>query len=177
MGLAISALSLRCRSGLAEGPVDPPLRASGRASVKIGKPDKFTFHPTFSPAAVRLPDLVRVAGMRWTIAACFEEAKGEVGLDHYEVRSWTGWHRHITFAMLAHAHLTIARQAAAGGRRHRPARDGSAAVHRPRGTPPPLASDLGVPARSPSDRSLVDMAPTPPAACQTLPPAQTNQNP
>jgi SRSO17 transposase len=144
---------------------------------KIGKPDKFTFYLTFSPAAVRLPDLVRVAGTRWTIEACFEEAKGEVGLDHYEVRSWTGWHRHITFAMLAHAYLTTVRQAAAGGRRHRPARDGSVAVHRPRGTPPRLASGLGVPARSPSDRGLVDMAPTPPAARQTMPLDTTDQNP
>jgi SRSO17 transposase len=47
--------------------------------------------------------------MRWTIEACFEAAQGEVGLDHYEVRSWTGWHRHITLAMLAHAYLTIVR--------------------------------------------------------------------
>jgi len=40
-----------------------------------------------------------VAGTRWSIAQPFEAAKGEVGLDHYEVRSWTGWYRHITFAM------------------------------------------------------------------------------
>ena len=52
--------------------------------------------------------------MRWTIKACFEAAKGEVGLDQYEVRSWTGWHRHITLAMLAHAYLAALRRAAGG---------------------------------------------------------------
>ena len=40
---------------------------------------------------------------------CFEEAKGEVGLDQYEVRSWTGWYRHITLAMWAYALLTVVR--------------------------------------------------------------------
>ena len=58
---------------------------------------------------------MRVAGTRWTIEACFEAAKGEVGLDQYEVRSWTGWHRHVTLAMLAHAYLAVVREAAVGG--------------------------------------------------------------
>ncbi len=38
-----------------------------------------------------------------------EEAKGEVGMDQYEVRSWAGWYRHITLAMWAHALLTVLR--------------------------------------------------------------------
>ena len=63
-----------------------------------------------------MAELVRVAGARWTIEECFEAAKGEVGLDQYEVRSWTGWHRHITLAMLAHAYLAVLRHAAAGGK-------------------------------------------------------------
>ena len=58
---------------------------------------------------------MRVAGTRWTIAECFEEAKGEVGLDQYEVRKWDGWYRHITLAMLAHACLAVIRSYAAGG--------------------------------------------------------------
>ncbi len=53
-----------------------------------------------------MAELVRVAGRRWTIEECFEEANGEVGLDQYEVRRWDGWYRHITLAMLAHAYLT-----------------------------------------------------------------------
>ena len=55
---------------------------------------------------------MRVAGARWTIEQLFEAAKGEVGLDHYEVRSWTGWYRHITLAMWALALLTVMRAGA-----------------------------------------------------------------
>jgi SRSO17 transposase len=53
--------------------------------------------------------LVEIAGSRWHIESCFEEAKGEVGLDHYEVRSWSGWYRHITLVCLAHAFLSVLR--------------------------------------------------------------------
>ena len=52
---------------------------------------------------------MRVAGRRWAIEECFEEAKGQVGLDQYEVRKWDGWYRHITLAMLAHAYLAVIR--------------------------------------------------------------------
>src|SRR3954452_13432379 len=51
---------------------------------------------------------------RRSYESCFEEAKGETGLDEDEVRSWTGWHRHITLSMLAHAYLTVVRQSAIG---------------------------------------------------------------
>jgi SRSO17 transposase len=56
-----------------------------------------------------LSTLVRVAGQRWQIEQSFETAKGECGLDHYEVRHWQGWYRHITLAMLAHAVLAVLR--------------------------------------------------------------------
>ena len=52
---------------------------------------------------------MRVAGSRWIIESSFEAAKGEVGLDHYEVRSWTAWYRHMTLAMWALALLTVMR--------------------------------------------------------------------
>ena len=55
---------------------------------------------------------MRVAGTRWTIEECFQEAKGQVGLDQYEVRKWKGWYQHITLAMLAHAGLVVVRQKA-----------------------------------------------------------------
>ena len=48
-----------------------------------------------------------MAGTRWAIEECFEEAKGQVGLDQYEVRRWDSWYRHITRAMLAHAYLSV----------------------------------------------------------------------
>ena len=50
--------------------------------------------------------MAKAAGSRWNIQECFEMAKDEVGLDQYEVRSWVGWYRHITFAMFAIAFLT-----------------------------------------------------------------------
>src|SRR5664280_2740658 len=56
-----------------------------------------------------LATLVRVAGQRWLIEQSFETAKGECGLDHYEVRHWQGWYRHITLSMLAHAVLSVLR--------------------------------------------------------------------
>ena len=63
----------------------------------------------FAPQVTVLATVVQVAGGRWTVERCFEEAKGEVGLDQYEVRSWTGWYRHITLAMWAYALLTVLR--------------------------------------------------------------------
>ena len=110
---------------------------------KLAQPEAFTFYLTLSPDTVALSDLVRVAGTRWTIEACFEAAKGEVGLDQYEVRSWTGWHRHITLAMLAHAYLAVLRCTAGGEKRRTRSPSRSAAAHRPRTAPPALASGLG----------------------------------
>jgi SRSO17 transposase len=57
--------------------------------------------------------LVRVAGARWAIEDLFELAKGDCGLDEYEVRSWVGWHRHVTLSLLALATLTAIRSRAA----------------------------------------------------------------
>jgi hypothetical protein len=54
-----------------------------------------------------LPELVRVAGSRWSVEECFQTAKNETGLDHYQVRKHIAWYRHITLAMVAHAHLAF----------------------------------------------------------------------
>ena len=56
-----------------------------------------------------LGELVRVAGVRWAVEETFQQAKGEVGLDHDQVRRWTAWYRHITLALLAHAFLAVVR--------------------------------------------------------------------
>jgi SRSO17 transposase len=56
-----------------------------------------------------LEQLVKVAGQRWNIEQGFELAKGECGLEHYEVRKWQAWYRHITLALLAHAFLVAVR--------------------------------------------------------------------
>jgi SRSO17 transposase len=68
-----------------------------------------TAYVVFAPHESALETVVRVAGSRWTVESCFEAAKGEVGLDQYEVRSWAGWYRHITLAMWAYALLTVLR--------------------------------------------------------------------
>jgi SRSO17 transposase len=72
-------------------------------------PMELTAYVVFAPQAATLPEVVGVAGSRWTIESGVEEAKGEVGLDQYEVRSWTAWYRHITLAMWALALLTVMR--------------------------------------------------------------------
>jgi SRSO17 transposase len=54
-----------------------------------------------------LQEVVSAAGTRWSIEECFESSKGEVGLDQYEVRSYQGWYRHMTLAMMAHALLAF----------------------------------------------------------------------
>ena len=121
-GVAESAW-VRCSAGNgAKGPrvydwaaVDiRPLREPGKghwllARRSIAKPGELAYYVCFGPAGTSLEELVRVAGTRWAIEECLEEAKGEVGLDQYEVRRWDGWYRHITLAMLAHAYLTAIR--------------------------------------------------------------------
>jgi SRSO17 transposase len=70
---------------------------------------ELAFYACYAPAATPLVGLVRIAGTRWAVEEGFEQAKGEVGLDHYEVRKWPGWYRHITLALLAHAFLAVTR--------------------------------------------------------------------
>ena len=78
----------------------------------VSDPTELAHYLCFGPAGTPLRELVRVAGARWAIEESFQSAKGEVGLDQYQVRRWDGWYRHITLAMLAHAFLTVTRAAA-----------------------------------------------------------------
>jgi SRSO17 transposase len=71
----------------------------------------------FCPPTTSLAELVAVAGARWAIEESFQTAKGEVGLDHYQVRRYDAWYRHITLACLAHAYLTVTRAATDGEKR------------------------------------------------------------
>jgi SRSO17 transposase len=75
--------------------------------------DERAYYLCRGPAATPWRELVRVAGARWAVEECFEQAKGECGLDEYEVRSWTGWRRHVTLSMFALAVLTVIRARAA----------------------------------------------------------------
>ena len=94
-----------------------PLGERGRgywllARRSIAKPDELAYYVCFGPSGTAMAELVKVAGRRWAIEECFEEAKGQVGLDQYEVRRWDSWYRHITLAMLAHAYLAVIRHQA-----------------------------------------------------------------
>jgi SRSO17 transposase len=73
----------------------------------LTRKDEIASYLVYAPADTPLEELVRVAGTRWTIEAVFKLAKGQVGLDQYEVRSYQGWYRHITLALLALAVLAI----------------------------------------------------------------------
>jgi SRSO17 transposase len=75
----------------------------------LSDPSKRAYYRVSGPAATTLEEAVQVAGRRWSIEEGLEEAKGEVGLDQYEVRGYRTWYRHITLALLAHAVLVVAR--------------------------------------------------------------------
>ena len=89
-----------------------PLREPGKgywllARRSVANPGELACYVCYGPAGTTLEELARVAGARWAIEECFEEAKGQVGLDQYEVRRWEGWYRRFTLAMLAHAYLSV----------------------------------------------------------------------
>jgi SRSO17 transposase len=84
--------------------VDPDHQYMIRRSIDDGE---LAFYHCYNPHHAGFGELVHVAGARWPIEECFGSAKNEVGLDHYQVRTWDAWHRHITLAMLAHTFLAI----------------------------------------------------------------------
>jgi SRSO17 transposase len=84
-------------------------------------PTDLAYYLCYGPPSTPLRELVRVAGTRWAIEESFQSAKGQVGLDQYQVRRYDAWYRHITLVMLAHAFLAVTRtRAAKGGLQHRP---------------------------------------------------------
>jgi len=79
----------------------------------LSDPTDLAYYRVYGPEGTPLEEMVRVAGARWSIEESIKGAKGEVGLDQYEVRRWDAWYRHITLALLAHAYLEVTRAAAA----------------------------------------------------------------
>ena len=75
----------------------------------VEDPKELTAYTVFCVEGMTLGALARVAGSRWRVKIGFEEAKGVVGLAHYEVRSWHGWHRHVVLSLFAHAFLAAIR--------------------------------------------------------------------
>ena len=80
----------------------------------LDQDEELAYYLAAGPARTTLTRLAKTAGARWSIEGGFETAKQEVGLADYEVRSWTGWHRHITLSLLAHAVLAVVRKVASG---------------------------------------------------------------
>jgi SRSO17 transposase len=79
------------------------------ARRSLSDPKQLAYYLAYAPARTSLQTLVRIASSRYTVEQCIEEAKGETGLDEYEVRFWHSWYRHITLSMMAHAWLASIR--------------------------------------------------------------------
>ena len=71
--------------------------------------ERLAYFLIFAKQATTLEAMVQAIGSRWTVEQCIEVGKGEVGLADYEVRSWHGWYRHVTLALVAQAFLTVMR--------------------------------------------------------------------
>ncbi len=90
---------IESRGGLPTTPVWLVIRRN------LEQPDEVKFYFSNAPETIPLQDLVRLSGMRWPVEMIFEEGKGEIGFDHYETRSWLGWHHHMLLVALAHHFL------------------------------------------------------------------------
>jgi SRSO17 transposase len=71
---------------------------------RVDDPSQKTYYFVFAPQGTILPEMVKAIGARWHIEENFENGK-DLGMDHYEVRSFIGWYRHITLVLLALAYL------------------------------------------------------------------------
>jgi SRSO17 transposase len=85
------------------------------ARRSISGPAKIAYYVCYGPRRSTLVDLAWIAGSRWHVEECFQQAKNEAGLDHYQVRTWRAWYAHITLSMLALAWLAAARAQAVKG--------------------------------------------------------------
>jgi SRSO17 transposase len=85
------------------------------ARRSISDPSEIAYYVCYGPRRAGLVDLAWVAGSRWHVEECFQQAKNEAGLDHYQVRSWRAWYAHITLSMLALAWLAGVKAVAAKG--------------------------------------------------------------
>ena len=101
-----------------------PLREPGRGHWLLVRRSltsgELAYYVCYGPAETSLAELVQVAGVRWMVECGFQQGKGEAGLDHYQVRRYQAWYRHVTLSMLAQAFLAVQRARAAavgtGGR-------------------------------------------------------------
>jgi len=71
----------------------------------LGAEPVYSYYISNAPASTPLRPLVWLSGLRWAIEQCFAEGKTALGMDHYEVRKYPGWHHHMLTTMLAHFFL------------------------------------------------------------------------
>jgi len=95
-----------------------PLREPGRGHWllvrrSLADHSELAYYVCYGPVETSLAELVRVAGIRWTVECGFQQGKGETGLDHYQVRRYDAWYRHVTLSMLTQAFLAVMRARAA----------------------------------------------------------------
>jgi hypothetical protein len=155
------------RDGLPGPAVWVLLRRTVPGEEQTGEPAEVKYFLSAAPADTPLAELVRVSGMRWPIECCFEAGKGEVGLDHYELRFWRGWHHQMTLVILAH-HFLVRRQ------QRLDEREGGLAEHCTSssrgalsGRPAPGGGGRGAAARP--VRPAQSAASAPPAGCRAAP--------
>ena len=117
--LPARAWSRRCITEGSKGPITADFALVRAVAVRDGLPGPAVWlvlrrntetgelqgYRTNAAAATPPAVLVRLSGMRWPIERCFEEGKQHLGLGDYEVRSWRGWHHHLTLVILAHFFL------------------------------------------------------------------------
>ena len=97
-----------------DGYFGPPAWLLARRSVSDAT--EIAYYLAHASTDTPLLTLAQVASSRYTVEQCIEEAKGETGLDEYEVRYWHSWYRHITLSMMAHAWLAFVRAKSQGGK-------------------------------------------------------------
>jgi SRSO17 transposase len=88
-----------CKEGLPERSVWLVIKRT------VGADPSYAYAISNAPASTPLGTLVWLSGMRWAIEQCFAESKTELGMDHYEIRKYSGWHHHMLTTMLAHFFL------------------------------------------------------------------------
>lgn len=91
---------------------DPDIQYMIRRNIDTGE---LAYYRCHNPRHEPFGEMVRVAGSRWPVEECFEAAKSEAGLDHYQVRLYRAWYRHVTLAMLALTYLAAVRKKAKKG--------------------------------------------------------------
>jgi SRSO17 transposase len=112
--MAPRAPGLRLGQGRADRPSWPGRGCWLLARRRLSE-GELAFSVCFGPAPTSLAELVRIAGIRWAVEECFQAAKDQVGLDHYQVRRYAAWYRHVTLVLVAQAFLAAVRAQAAAG--------------------------------------------------------------